>query len=118
MDHGGEAVIGFVAAQGYSLKVLEFAEEILDQMPPFVDLFVNLKGFCASRMLRNDDFGAALIEVFDDPVRIEGLIGNEPLEFEAFDQRRNANRVVTMPRQQLEAHEIAECIGQRQDLGG
>jgi hypothetical protein len=117
MDHGGETVIGFVASQGYSLKIFEFAEEIFDQVPPFVDFFVDLKGAGPSGMLRNNDFGASFVEVFNDPVRIESLIGNQPLKVDAFDERRNTHRVVTMPRQKFKAHQSAERIGQRQDLG-
>jgi hypothetical protein len=36
MDDGAEACIGFVGAQGDALEFLEFAEEVLDQAPPFV----------------------------------------------------------------------------------
>ena len=40
MDHGGEAVIGFVGAQRDAFELLELAEEVLDQMPPFAHLLV------------------------------------------------------------------------------
>jgi len=36
MDDGAEACVGFVGAQGDALELLEFAEEVLDQAPPFV----------------------------------------------------------------------------------
>jgi hypothetical protein len=111
VDHGGETVIGFVASQGYSLKIFEFAEEIFDQVPPFVDFFVDPKGVGPSGMLRNNDFGASFVEVFNDPVRIESLIGNQPLKVDAFYERRNTHRVATMPRQKFKAHQSAERIG-------
>ena len=41
MDHGGEALIGFVGAHGDAFELLELAEEVLDQMAPFVDLGVD-----------------------------------------------------------------------------
>ena len=111
MDHGSEAVIRFVAARGRPFELFELAEEILDEMPPLIDLCVDLERFCAPWMLRNHDLGAALVELFDNPVRIESFIGNQPLEREAFDERGNAHRVITMPWQKLEAHEVTECIG-------
>jgi hypothetical protein len=39
-------------------------------------------------------------------------------ECQVLDQRRHANRVIAMAGQEYEAHEIAQSIGQRQDLGG
>ena len=36
MDDGIEALIGFVGAHGDPFELLEFAEEILDQVTPFV----------------------------------------------------------------------------------
>ena len=41
MDHGGEALIGFVGAHGDTFELLELAEEVLDQMTPFVHLVVD-----------------------------------------------------------------------------
>ena len=42
MDSGGEAVIGLVAAHGDALELHELAEEVFDQVTPFVDLGVDL----------------------------------------------------------------------------
>ena len=42
MDHGGEAVIGLVAAHGDSLELSELAQEVFDQVTSFVDLGVDL----------------------------------------------------------------------------
>lgn len=69
------------------------------------------------RTLGDDDPRTALVEVFDDPVRIEGFVGDQRAEFNVLDQRGNANRVVTLSGQEDEADQIAEGIGQREDLG-
>ena len=37
MNHGGEALIGLVGAHGDAFELLELGEEVLDEMPPFVD---------------------------------------------------------------------------------
>ena len=70
------------------------------------------------RALGDDDSCAALVEVFDDPVRIEGFVGDQRAEFDVLDQRGDSNRVVTLSRQEDEADQIAEGIGQGEDLGG
>ena len=62
MDHRCEALIGFVAAHGDALELFEFAEEILDQMTPFVHFQVDLERLASPRMLGDDDFRAALVQ--------------------------------------------------------
>ena len=47
-----------VGAYGDAFELLELAEEVLDQMPPFVHLVVDGERLCAARMLRNDDLGS------------------------------------------------------------
>src|SRR5208282_1956328 len=118
MDHGGEALIGFIGAHGDALELLELAEEILDQMSPFIHFLVDGERPCAARMLGDDDLGAALIEVGDDGVRVERLVGDERVELQSLDQRRDADGVETLPRQEYETHEVAERIGERKDFGG
>ncbi len=51
MDHGGEALIGLIGAHGNAFELLELAEEVLDEMPPFVHLLVDGERRCAPRML-------------------------------------------------------------------
>jgi hypothetical protein len=41
MDDGCEALICFVGAHGDAFELLELAEEVLDQMPPFVHFGVD-----------------------------------------------------------------------------
>jgi hypothetical protein len=45
MDHGGEALIGFVGAYGDAFELFELAEEGLDEVAPFVYLGVDWEGF-------------------------------------------------------------------------
>jgi len=48
MDGGAEAGICFVSAHGDPLELFELAEEILDEMAPFVDFEVDRDRFCAA----------------------------------------------------------------------
>src|SRR6266704_1519185 len=62
-------------------------------------------------------FVAALVEVGDDVVAVEGLVGDERGEFDPLDERWDADRIEALSRQQDESDEIDERIGERQDLG-
>src|SRR3984885_978637 len=117
MDHGGEALIGFVGTHGDTFEFLELAEEVFDQMAPFVHLGVDLERLGAARMLRNHDLGAPLVEVGDNVVAVEGLVGDQRAEFDPLDQRRHADSVETLPRQQHESDEVAQRVGEGEDFG-
>ena len=69
MDHGLEALVGFVGAHGDTLELLEFAEKILDQMTPFVAFEVDRDGVEPVSALRDDDACTVLVQFGDDPVR-------------------------------------------------
>lgn len=73
MDDGVEALVGFVGAHGDVLEFLELAEEVLDEMTPFVYLAVEWQWLGAARMLGDDNLGAAFVELGDDGVAVEGL---------------------------------------------
>ena len=118
MDDGFEALVAFVGSHGNSLELLEFAEEALDEMTPFVYFGVERQRLGAAPMLGDDDLCAALVEVGHDGVAIEGLVGDQRAEIEPMDERRDADRIEPVPGQQNEAHEIAERSGEREDLGG
>src|SRR5262252_10889158 len=69
-------------------------------------------------MLGDDDLGAALVQLGDDRVAIESLVGDQRVKLDSVDQRRDADRIEAVSRQEREANEIAERIGERQDFGG
>ena len=118
MDHGLETSIGFAGSHGDPLELLEFTEEVLNEVTPFVDFGVDRDGTCASWMLGNDDLRAPLVEIGDDVIAVEGLVRYEGLERDTVDQRSNTDAVEAMARHQPEAHEISQSVGQSQDLGG
>lgn len=86
-------------------------------MAPFVDIPVYGERGEAFGALRNGDPGAAFVELGDDPVGVERFVRDEAVELDTLDERRNADGVVALAGQQDEADEIAERVGQRQDLG-
>jgi hypothetical protein len=86
-------------------------------MTPFVDFLVEGERPAPARMLGDDDLGGLFIQVGDDGIAIEGLVGDQCAEAEAIDERRHSDGVEAMAGQENEAHEIAERIGEGEDLG-
>ena len=85
MDHGCEALVGFVSAHGDAFELLQLAEEVLDEVTPLVDVEVDPQRRNASWVLRDDDLGAALVQVGDDSVAVEGFVGDQAAEIAAVE---------------------------------
>ncbi len=117
MDQGFEALVGLASAHGDAFELFEFAEEVLDEMPPLVHLQVDIERGEALWALGNDDLGPALVEFGDDPVGVEGLVAEQGIELDPGDQRRHSDGVVAVSRQQLETHEVTQGIAKREDFG-
>jgi len=118
VDHRLEAAVCLVASHCYAFEFLQLAEEILDQMAPFVNVLVDVERLGAPGMLRDYDLRLAFVHVFDDPVRIKSLVSNQATEFDVLDQGRSADGVKAMAGEQNEPHQIPERVGQREDFGG
>ena len=86
-------------------------------MAAFAELFVDLQGNGAPRMLGYADQGSPFVHVRNDPIAVEGLVSEQCIEPAPLDQRRDAEGVEATSRHQHEAHEAAQRIGQRQYLG-
>jgi hypothetical protein len=62
MDVCAKALIGFVCAHGDSFELLELAEEVIDQVAPFVEVGIERQGrsapwmLCVSASVRAADF--------------------------------------------------------------
>jgi hypothetical protein len=84
---------------------------------PFVDFGIDVEGLEPLWALGNYDASAPLVQFSDNPVGIECLVGDQRIELDAFDQRCNAHRVITLAGQQMKANQIAERVGERDNLG-
>jgi len=118
VDHRLETAVCLVASHCYALEFLQLAEEVLDQVAPFVNVLVDVERLGAPLMLRDYDLRFALVHVFDDPVGIKSLVRNQAPEFEVLDQGRDAYGVKAMAGQQDEPHQVPKRVGQREDFGG
>lgn len=65
IDHCFKAGVSFVCSHSDPLEFLELAEEVFDEIPPFVEIAVERKGLGSSWMLGDDDLGAPRIEISD-----------------------------------------------------
>ena len=72
-----EAGIGFVASPCGALEFLLLAGDVLDQVPPFVDVPVDIERSQALGAPRDNELRAALVELGDDPLGIERLAGDQ-----------------------------------------
>ena len=118
IEEAGKAGIGLFVAGCDASECLEMAEEVLDQMAPFVHFVIMRDAPGAVSLGRDDRCGTAFIEVGAQPVVVEGLVADERLKIEAGDQRLNTDAVVTLAGQKDEANEIAEGVDQGHDFGG
>jgi len=57
VDHGGKAGVGFVSSHGHSLELLQLTEEVLDQVPPFINVQVDVERCFALGALRKYSSG-------------------------------------------------------------
>ena len=117
MDEGGEALIGFVGAHGDAFEFFEFAEEILDQVAPFVHLVVDgqrlVRRGCwemtilAPRWLRSAMMAllSKALSAIKPPKQTPLMSGATPTV---------SNR---WPGSRHKAHKIAERVGEREDFG-
>lgn len=77
---------------------------------------VDCEGLSALRSLRDDDLGAARVHVFDDPVTVISLVGQQRAERDARDQRCDTHGVISVAGQKDEADKISKRGGQGKDL--
>ena len=92
MDDGCEALIGFVCPHRDAFEFLELAEEILDQVLPLLEFGVQPQRQRPPWVLRDHDLCAALVELGNDGIAVEGLVGDQSAEDDSVDQRSDADR--------------------------
>jgi hypothetical protein len=79
-DSGKEVSGGFIVAGGDGTELLEFSEEVLDQVSRFVQVFIVGAGTFSVGFWRDDDLFSGLFKRFYDPlICIEGFVGKDGL---------------------------------------
>jgi hypothetical protein len=118
VDCGEEVAFGLVIAGCDGSKLLEFTEEVLDEMTGLVEVFVVVAVILPIALGRDDRRFAGCGERFDDAlVGVEGLVGDHGIGFDGGKKRISAVEIMGLARRQVEAGRIAEGIDGGVDLG-
>ncbi len=95
-DEGTEAFIRFAAAHGDASVFLDLSEKVLDQMPPFVGVAVELRREAAIGFRRDDRVYPGTCQHIAQPVGIKRPVGKELITGQSLDQPRRAAQVVRL----------------------
>ena len=118
MDGGKEIAGGFVVAGCNRPELLEFTEEILDQVALFVEFSIEFARRQAVWSGRDyGGFASRYQRVEDSAIGIEGAICDQQVGGHVRQQRISPGQVVRLSRRQQEAQRIAERVDQRMNLG-
>jgi hypothetical protein len=117
--YGSEEVsCGLIVASGDAAEELQFGEEVLDQVPCFVEFLVVLALFFPVFLGRNDGFFACFFEPLKHPfVRVVALVGDHRFGFELWQQHIGPLQIAGLAFGEIEAERVAERIDGSVDLG-
>src|SRR5215218_1115102 len=119
VNAGQEASGGLVIAGGDGPELLELGEEVLDQMPGLVEVFVKgarrLAGFPRWDDRRLAGVSERLAHAL---VGLECFVGNERLGLKLREQRIGPSQIMLLTTGEMKAGRIAKRIHQGVDLGG
>ena len=87
-------------------------------MAPFVGVTVELCGKPTIGFGWDDRHNPCCREGLAQPVRVESAVGEKLAAGEALDQDGGSAQIVRLPRQEAEVDQVAERVGQGQDLAG
>src|SRR3954462_3004883 len=119
VNAGQEASCGLVVAGGNGPELLELGEEVLDQMPGLVEVFVEGARRLAGFARWDDGRLAGVSQRLEYPlVGIERLVGDEGLGLKVGQQGIGSGQIVRLTASEMKAGRIAERIDGGVDLGG
>ena len=118
MEGRREARIGLIVTGGDAAELLQALEAIFNQVPPLVHFDIVGNERLSIGLRRDNGECTSLVQFGADDVIVERLIGEERCEFDVCHQRLHADAVMTLARKKDEAHQVAQRINERHDLGG
>lgn len=119
-DHNeAEKIDGcFLVAGSDAPKMLQPAEEILYEMPLFVEMKINVPTRGAAGIVRNDRGHPFGFDGSDDGVGVVAFVRDEVAPFGRFDELRSFADVRTVAGSEMEMDGVAQGVDQRVDFGG
>ena len=111
-EHCGQEVSGgFIVACGDGPELLEFSEEVLDQVTRLVHVFVIGARIFSVGFWRNDDlFSGPFERLYDSLVGVEGFIGKNGLGCDVRQKSVRTLKVAGLSGRQNEVERIAKRI--------
>jgi hypothetical protein len=118
VDCGEEISRRFVIAGGDRTILLEFAEEVLDEVTRLVEIFVELALDRAVGPWRDHDRLSARAQRFDHPlVGIEGFVRHQGIGNHVRQQSVGTCQIMGLAGRKFEPQWIAQRIDERMNLG-
>ncbi len=114
--HSREAFIGFLVARGDAPERFDLAEEILDQVAPFVLLVVVFAVPQRPVAQRDDSLNPSFSQTLAQSMGVKRLVANEGLARNSGHKLVDGFDVMTLTRQQDETHHVSQSINQRRNL--
>ena len=118
MPIGGVAARGLFVARGDGAELLYFREEVFDQVPPSVGVFVVVTLDLAVRLWWDDCARTPRVQFCKQPIGIKRLVRQKGVKGDVLDQRCHAFQVVSLAGQQNKVEQVAQGIDQGHDLRG
>src|SRR3954466_1431861 len=117
-DVGQEASCGLVVAGGNGPELLELGEEVLDQVPGLVEVFVKGARYRAGFARWDHRCFTGFSKRLEHPlVGIERFVGNERLGLKVGQQGIGSSQIVLLTAGEMKADRIAERIDGGVDFG-
>ena len=117
MDGGEKVAPGLVVAGGDGTKLLEPAEEVLDQVAGLEQVTIVGTGLRLAGAGRDDGGLAGRGERHEDAlVRVKSLVGDQRVGLHAWQQVVGTGKIMDPATGQIEADRIAECVDQGVDF--
>ena len=117
--YGSEEVSGgFVVACGDASEAFEFGEEVLDQVPRFVEFLVVFALHLSVRFRWNDGLFSSLLQRFEHSfVSVKSLVGDHCVGLQLRQQDLCSVQLTGLALGKMETERVAERIDGGVDLG-
>ena len=118
MDAGEEVSGGLVIACRNGSVLLQLGKEVLDQMPRFVEVVVEVTRQTTSSLGRDHSRLSGRRQRGEDAaICIESFVGDQQLGFHRRQEMIGALEIMSLPSGQEEPERVAKGIDQRVDFG-
>jgi hypothetical protein len=118
VDGGKEVSCCFVVASGDGAEELEFGEEVLDEVPRFVEFLVILSLYFSICFGRDDCLFSGLFQGIQNPfIGVEAFIADHGSGFDSRQEHIGSVQLAGLAFGEMKIGRVAECIDGSMNLG-